>query len=351
MTGRRFVPRQAFEAIRAYDVDAARCEIELADNTSPYGPPPSVPEQVRRAGAAELVRYPSTYSGALRESIARYVGVPPENVMVGAGSDEVMSCAFRALADPGARVAYMDPTFVMARVFAATNSLRPVPVPLTAEFDADAGGILETAAEIVYLCAPNNPTGTPVRPATLDRIVREARGVVMVDEAYAEYAGTNLAGQAPARDGMLVLRTFSKAFGLAGLRIGYAVGARPLIAELEKARGPYAVTAVSEQAAQAALDCDVAWVMARAAEVCEARDEFGALLRGAGYAPLPSVTNFVLVPVSDAGSAMRALRGRGILVRHFHSLPGIGDALRISIGTGPVMRRVLDAMRECVPCA
>ena len=351
MTTARFRPRDAYRGIRAYDLEPVQCEIELADNTSPFGPPPAALRVVNAARPDDLARYPSTYSKTLRAAIARYVGVAPEEVMVGAGSDEVMSCAFRALADPGRRVAYMEPTFVMARVFAATNSLTPLPVPLTAGLDADADGILATGADVVYLCTPNNPTGTAIHAATLERIVREARGVVMVDEAYAEFAGTNLAGQAPGREGMLVLRTFSKAFGLAGLRIGYAVGARPLIAELEKARGPYAVTSVSEQAATAALDSDLAWVAARVAETLQVRDEFLEGLRATGHRPLPSAANFVLVPVGDSGSAMRALLERGILVRQFHALPGIGDALRISIGQRPVMQCVVGAMEDLVPCA
>ncbi|MBC7896446.1 MAG: histidinol-phosphate aminotransferase family protein [Cytophagaceae bacterium] len=347
----RFQPRAAYRALRAYDVVPSSCEIELSDNTSPFGPPPTALQVVRAATSQDASQYPTTYSRPLREVLARHIGVSPDEIMVGAGSDEVMSAAFRALGDPGARVAYMDPTFVMARVFAASNSLDPVPVPLTATYDADADALLATRADITYLCTPNNPTGTNVTTATLDRVVREARGVVMVDEAYAEFAGTNIAATAPGRDGLLVLRTFSKAFGLAGLRVGFAVGARALIAELEKARGPFSVTAASERAAQAAIEHDVPWVMERVSELCKVRDWFAAALRDVGHAPLPSAANFVLVPVADAVAAHAALRARGILVRHFAELAGIGGALRISMAPRPVMERVLDAMREAVPCA
>lgn len=351
MSGTRVVQRPAYRAIRAYDADAVDGPLQLADNTSPFGPPPGALRAVRAAGEEALVRYPTTYSRTLREAIARYIGVAADEIMVGAGSDEVMSCAFRALGEPGARVAHMDPTFVMARVFAETNSLRAVPVPLAPGYDADADALLATSAEITYLCTPNNPTGTPVAAATLDRVVRGAHGVVMVDEAYAEFAGTNIAGTAPGRDGLLVLRTFSKAFGLAGLRVGYAVGARSLIAELEKARGPYAVAATSEQAALAALEGDLGLVLDQARELTEVRDWFAGALREAGFAPLPSSANFVLVPVGDATAAANALRQRGILVRQFANLPGIGSALRISMARRAGMQRVLDAMREGVPCA
>jgi histidinol-phosphate aminotransferase len=292
-----------------------------------------------------LSRYPTTYSLPLREAIAAYVGVSADEIMVGAGSDEVMSCAFRALGNPGDTVAYMDPTFVMTRIFAATNSLTPLAIPLAPDGDADGEAMVRARARLTYVCTPNNPTGIPVARAVLDRILGGARGLVLVDEAYAEYAGTNLAREAPAHGRMLVLRTFSKAFGLAGMRIGFAVGSRALIAELEKARGPYTVTSLGERAALAALTEDLPWVERGVTEVRECRDRFAAALCAAGFAPLPSAANFVLVPVRDAHGAMRALRQCGILVRHFTRLAGIGDALRITVGSERTMERVIGALR------
>ena len=345
-----FSPRATYRDIRAYDVEPQACEIQLADNTSPFGPPPASLRAIAEHTNNALARYPTTYSRELREAIARYVGVAPDEVMVGGGSDEVMSCAFRALVDPPARVTMIDPTFVMARVFAITNSQRVTTVPLLPDFDADVAGLVAGDPQLIYLCTPNNPTGTPLRPETIQRVIGKSRAIVLLDEAYAEYAGTNYAAQAPGTDRLLVLRTFSKAFGLAGLRVGFAVGARSLIAELEKARGPYAVTTLSERAAHAALTEDLSWVDGGVQRLVASRDRFAAALRDAGYAPVPSQANFVLLPVRDSGAAMRALRERGILVRHFHGLTGVGEALRISIADWPVMQRVLEAMKECVPC-
>lgn len=342
-------PRATYRDVRAYDVDPSACELELADNTSPFGAPPAALRVLADAIGGSLARYPSTYSRTLREAIAAYVGVSPDEVMVGCGSDDVMSCAFRALGEPDDRVAYMDPTFVMARVFATVNSLTPVPVPLTRAFNADAEALVAARAPITYLCTPNNPTGLPIAPAALAHVLRQAEGLVFVDEAYAEFAGTNLAREAPAHGQSLVFRTFSKAFGLAGLRIGFAVGARPLIAELEKARGPFAVTALSEQAALAAVTEDVDWVRSGVGRIIDARERFIAALHAAGFSPLESAANFVLLPVSDSRAAMRALRDRGILVRHFTGLTGIGDALRISLAEWPAMERVLATLIDVVP--
>jgi histidinol-phosphate aminotransferase len=339
-------PRDAYRDIRAYAVDPAHCELELADNTSQRGAPPGALRVMREAVGDRLSHYPTTYSFPLREAIASYIGVTADEILVGAGSDEVMSCAFRALGNPGDMVAYMDPTFVMTRVFAATNSLIPLAIPLGSDNDADAEALVAAGARLTYVCTPNNPTGVLVARPSLDRVLADARGLVVVDEAYAEYAGTNVAREAPAHGRMLVLRTFSKAFGLAGMRVGFAVGARALIAELEKARGPYTVTSLGERAALAALTEDVPWLERGVAAVRECRDGFATALRAAGFAPLPSAANFVLVPVRDAEAAMVGLRQRGILVRHFTGLAGIGDALRITIASAAVMERVLVALQE-----
>ena len=341
-------PRSLYRDLRAYDVDPTPCAIELADNTSQFGVPPSALRVMSEGVGDRLARYPTTYSRALREGIATYIGVAPEEIMVGCGSDEVMGCAFRALADPGSRVAYMDPTFVMARVFAQTNSLQPVPIPLADSLDADAEALVAAGAPITYVCSPNNPTGIVMARAVLERVLRDAPGVVFVDEAYAEFAGSNLAREAPAHGQSLVFRTFSKAFGLAGMRVGFAVGARTLIAELEKARGPYSVTSLGEQAALAALTHDIEWVQSGVKRVNAVRDRFAAALRLDGFAPLASAANFLLVPVGDSRVVMQRLRERGILVRHFADLPKIGDALRITIGEWPAMEQVLRALRAVV---
>lgn len=345
-----FSPRESYRGIRAYDVDPAECEIELADNTSPFGAPPSAVSAILESTGPGLARYPSTYSADLRRAIADYIGVAPDEVMVSGGSDEVMSCAFRALVDPPARVSIMDPTFLMARVFAITNSHATTAVSLSADFDADAPALIANDPQIVYLCSPNNPTGTLVSENAIAGVLAGSRAVVMLDEAYAEFAGTNVAARAPSTDRLLVLRTFSKAFGLAGMRIGYAVGARPLIAEMEKARGPFALTSLSERAALAALTHDLPWVKSAVQRIVASRDQFTVALSNAGYSPLVSHANFVLIPTKDSTAAMRALRSRGIQVRHFHGLGSIGDALRVSVADWPVMQRVLSAIQENVPC-
>lgn len=334
--------RSAVASLPRYKVDGPPCDIDLSANTNAFGVAPQVAELVARATMDQLVAYPSSYSDDLRVAIAGYVGVAPDEVMVGCGSDDVLDCAFRAFAEPEGCAATMHPTFVMAPIFARTNALEVARVPLRDDLDADAGALLATRASVTYLCSPNNPTGNLLAPATLEQVISASRGVVLVDEAYAEYAGVSLAATAPERDNVLALRTFSKAFGLAGLRVGYGIGSARLIRELEKVRGPYKVTSLGERAAVAALGpAALDWMRDVVARTVDLRERFVAALRQSGLRPVPSAANFVLVPVPDATHAAAALGSQGIGLRAFSALPGIGDAVRVTIGPWPVLERVV----------
>jgi histidinol-phosphate aminotransferase len=233
----------------------------------------------------------------------------------------------------------------MARVFAVTNGLRVIPVPLAPDGDLDADAVVDSGASVAYLCSPNNPTGNRLSRAAVDGVLARFPGLVMIDEAYAEFAGESRAADAPHHGRLLVLRTFSKAFGLAGLRVGYGVAAGHIILELEKVRGPYNVTSLGERAALAALQFDQPWVRATVAQTLSVRDRFVDALRAAGFAPRPSAANFVLVPVGDARAQASKLQARGIGIRPFSGLSGIGDALRITVGPWDVMDEVLAALQ------
>jgi histidinol-phosphate aminotransferase len=340
--------RAALRAIEPYEPDRSPVDVDLCDNTNAWGMPPAAARALAAAaGDGIAARYPSPYGEALKEAAARWLGVSPAMVVTGCGSDDVLDSAIRAFGAPGARVAFPDPTFSMIPVFARLNGLEPVPVPLRGDFDIDAGALLATRAEILYLCSPNNPTGISIRPPVLERIVAEAPGLVVVDEAYVEFAGASLAARAPGLGNVLVTRTLSKAFGLAGLRVGYGVGAPAIVREVEKSRGPYSVNALAERAAAAALTEGVSWMEAHAALAVEAREELARRLRAMGLAPLPSDANFLLVPVSAAPGAVelaRRMRAGGVAVRALAALPIVGDALRISVGPLAAIDRVVEAL-------
>jgi histidinol dehydrogenase len=346
--GATLVGRPEYRDLALYAPDRAPAPIDLCDNTNRFGVPPSARRALRELENDSVTRYPSAYAASLTETLARYAAVRPEEIVTGCGSDDVLDSAFRAFATPGDVVAFPDPTFTMIPRFARMNGLVPAAVPLTADHDLDVDGLLATGARLIYVCSPNNPTGASVRSESIARLVSGSAGVVFLDEAYAEFAGGGWIGKAPGLERLLVVRTLSKAFGLAGLRIGYAAGSAALVAEVQKSRGPYKVSTTAERAAVAALEHDREWVTARIDEVRAERERFAAALRAIGMSPLPSDANFVLVPVADAVGTARRMREHGVAVRPFPGLVRFGDALRVTIGPRAMMDAALAALREAV---
>ena len=350
--------RAAYREIALYAPDRAPCAVDLSDNTNLFGLPPAADAALRTAATAAVTRYPALYAGELKAALASYVGVRPDQVVTGCGSDDVLDSAIRAVAEPGDLVAWPDPSFAMIPIFARMNGLVPVAVPLRDDLAMDADAVLATGARVIYLCSPNNPTASRADGAAIERIIERAPGLVILDEAYAEFMGDGMPGgfaaDAPRHDRLLVVRTMSKAFGLAGLRIGYATGSPGLIAAVEKSRGPYKVSALAERAALAALSDGpggIPWVRDRVADVLELRGRFSRAAAELGaFRVLPSAANFVLLvheapALPPAMEMARRLRIRGVAVRPFTGLRGIGSALRVTIGPWSMMTACLDALR------
>ncbi len=319
----------------------------LDDNTSIFGAPPHASAALR-AATLSPARYPTLEADALRAALAAHSGFASDEIVTGTGSDDVLELAFRALAGPGATVAWTTPTFSMVPLFVRHAGARGVAVPAQAGGALDVEALLATGATLTYVCSPNNPTGTLASAASLDQLLARTSGLVLLDEAYAEYAA---AGAAPAprrHPRLLVARTFSKAWGLAGLRVGWAAGPAATIARLAALRAPFRLAALSELAAVAALTHDGDWVAARAAQAVRLREQFERDLRAAGLSPWPSRANFVLLPVRDAAAAAAALAARGVHVRPFAALDSIGDAVRVTVPPAESAARVLAALREVV---
>jgi len=268
----------------------------------------------------------------------------------------VLDCAFRAFGVRTGEVAIPSPTFSAVPSLATVNDLRPVAVPLTSDGDVDVERTLAVGARIIYLCSPNNPTGALLSRDRVTALVENTSGVVIIDEAYGEFTGSTLTDFARTHDNVFVTRTFSKAFGLAGLRVGYGLGAPALVAGVEKARGPYKVSVAAERVAVAVLREDLAWVRARVDDVVANRESFAQGLDQIGVSAMRSRANFVLVPVLDAQRVAARMRTRGVAVRAFSNLSSAaaalaatnGSALRITIGPQDVMTRVLDTLDEAI---
>ena len=326
--------RRAYRDVELYLNERPPCAIDLSDNTNLWGMPPAA-SAAAAAAVGAATRYPGVYANELKAAIASYIGVTPDMVVTGCGSDDVLDSALRALAEPGERVAHPVPTFPMAATFARMNALVPVAIPMTAEWDVDPGAFLDARARVVYLCSPNNPNGQSLSRASVQAIVDRANGYVILDEAYAEFADRSDIDLLARSERVVITRTMSKAFGLAGLRVGYAVGNPAVIAEIEKSRGPYKVSRVAERAAIAALTEDREWVAEHVALVREYRERFRCEV-----ATLESDANFVFVPMAGGVEVARTLRTRGIAVRPFDT------GIRITIGPWDLMRACIDAIGD-----
>ncbi|HEX2780908.1 MAG TPA: aminotransferase class I/II-fold pyridoxal phosphate-dependent enzyme [Gemmatimonadaceae bacterium] len=346
------VARESYRAISLYAPDRAPCRIDLSDNTNTWGVAPAVEEAIRDAALTSVTRYPNLYAAQLKEALGGYLGVAADRIVTGCGSDDVLDSAIRAFAEPGDAIVFPEPSFAMIPIFARMNGLRPVPVRLTTSLDLDAEGMLAPSARIVYICSPNNPTGGSMSRGAVERIVERSGGVVIIDEAYAEFAGEDFLDLVASSERVLVARTMSKAFGLAGLRVGYATGAPALVAEVEKSRGPYKVNALAERAALAALGEGLAWARSHVTEAIANRERLASELRSRGLSPLPSTANFVLVPVAAANERAKQMRALGVAVRPFEGLPPLGSelaatggsALRISVGPWEMIEAALGAL-------
>src|SRR5262245_42222184 len=346
MTSSSFaLARNALRDMKAYSPDAD-CAIDLSDNTNLWGSPPAAMRTL--ASMSSTARYPEGYSETLKLALARYVGTSPESIVVGCGSDDVLESTIRACAEPGERLAFMDPSFVMIPAFARVHGLDVVRIPLAPGYGPDVARFVDTNATVSYICSPNNPTGVPIDRPDVEAIVDGTTGAVIIDEAYAEFAGSSFVDLVQRNERVVIARTLSKAFGLAGLRVGYAIASPRLVREIEKARGPFKVGGPSERAALAAVNEDREWVSARVADAIQCRERLLAALRDAGLAPLPSAANFVLVPVERALEIGRRLRKRGVAVRPFAALPTIGDALRVTVGPWPMMETLIANLREVI---
>lgn len=307
-------------------------EIRLDLNESPYGPSPKARQAIATFDTAH--RYPEFDAYALRAALADYVGASVDQVIVGAGLDDVLATIAMLLIDPGDRVIISEPTFGVYRPLFAQRGGDVLDVPLLPDFTLDVTAILDAVDErtkLIIVCNPNNPTGNLFDPADVERICAEASCLVVIDEAYAEFAGTTAIPLVERYPNVAVLRTLSKFAGLAGMRVGYGVFPAALMPHLMQVMPAFGnVSAVSSAAALASLD-DLDHLRNVVATLVADRDRLKVELRAMpDVEPLPSDTNFLLVRLPVPGRpVIEELKRRGIFVRRI-ALP---DYLRVTVGT------------------
>lgn len=329
----------------------------LDANEAPAPSSPAVRDAVLRAlHALPLERYPDARATALKAAIGARTGAAPDDLLIGTGSDEVIALLMNALARPREGlpqgvVLSPTPTFVMYRVTARVHGLKPVEVPLDAAWDLDVGSMTRAIdlmrPSMVFIASPNNPTGNRMSEAKLAAVLEAAReSVVVIDEAYVDYAGESLRGWRAHYPHLVILRTLSK-LGLAALRVGWLEGDPDLVREIDKGRQPFNVSASSQVAATAVLNDAWDAVAAQSAAVVKERARVAAeLTRMGGLTVTPSDANFLWVKTTRAAEEVYAdLARRGVLVRSFHASGGrLARQLRITIGSPSDDDRLLEAL-------
>jgi histidinol-phosphate aminotransferase len=329
--------RENIEAMTAYvpgeQPPPGEKVIKLNTNENPYPPSPAAMKLLHEMDAERLRRYPDPASAAACRAAAKVYGLPEDWVMAGNGSDELLAMLFRVCAAPGRPVAYPTPTYVLYRTLAQAQEAEFVEVPYDEDYSLPVGGLAAASAALTVVASPNSPSGTIAPTIAIDELAGRLAGVLVADEAYIDFADENALKLVERHKNLVVLRTLSKGYSLAGLRLGFAVAQRPLLEGLAKVKDSYNVDAVACAVGAAALG-DQAWKTANAEKVKASRERLTAELRRLGFAVWPSQSNFLLARPSD-GQAERlyqALKQRGILVRYFKE-PRLEDKLRISVGS------------------
>jgi histidinol-phosphate aminotransferase len=315
--------------------------VKLNTNENPYPPSPRVAEAIARA-SERLWLYPDPTARPLREKIAELLDVPAEGVVVGNGSDELLTLLMRAIVDDRETVAYPVPTYSLYDSLVAIQGGTAERHPFPDDFSLPAS-LFRGEARMRIVCNPNSPSGTVVPRSELERLARGApEALLVVDEAYVDFADESAASMAGRFPNVVVLRTLSKSYSLAGLRVGFALTTPALARELHKVRDSYNVGRVPQAGALAALE-DQAWMRANVERIRATRERLTRALVERGYAVLPSQANFLLArkPGRSLAGVAASLRERGVLVRHFAE---VADGLRISIGTDAQVDALLERL-------
>jgi histidinol-phosphate aminotransferase len=307
--------------------------IKLNTNENPYPPSPAVLEALRAVDPESLRRYPSPMADAFRAAAARALGVRPEMVLAGNGSDELLAMVIRAFLDAGDKLAYPDPTYSLYPVLAQIGAVAVLEVPWGPGWELPLEALATSGAQAIFFANPNAPSGTFTPPARVAALAARFAGLVLVDEAYVDFADESCLPLLADHPNLVVTRTLSKGYALAGLRFGWAVAAPETIRQLAKVKDSYNCDVLSITAAIAALD-DQAHARRSWERVRSERGRLAGALTGRGWQVLPSAANFLLgtVPGGDGRAVYAALKARGILVRHFDR-PGLTDKVRITVGT------------------
>jgi histidinol-phosphate aminotransferase len=350
----RDVIKPAVRALRAYTLAPDRASIKLNQNENPWDAPARIKEEVlRRFAARNWSRYPDFIPASLHEQLARFAGWKPDGIIAGNGSNELIQAVLMVTMGAGKRVLICEPTFMLYRQVATVLDGEVETVSLTPDLKYDSEALLKTIEtrqpDVTIICSPNNPTGCVIDQTALRSLLIASHGIVVIDEAYHEFAGRSVVPLLHEHDNLVVLRTFSKAMAYAALRVGYLLAAPDVVREIGKAVLPYNLNVFSQIAAEVAMENYESELGPLVKQIVAERDRlFEELSRIDGLTPVESEANFIVVKsvAMDPKRIFADLLQRDILIRDVSGYPMLRDYFRFSVGTPEENERFLKAIRE-----
>ncbi|TWH57618.1 histidinol phosphate aminotransferase [Desulfitobacterium sp. LBE] len=346
--------RPSIRTLKAYESKSIPDCVRLDANENPLPWPPGMIEQLLGSAIA-FNRYPDGGAQELKEALSRYTGVPAEGILTGNGSDELIQLLMTTFGGEKGAVVIHPPTFSMYEAAARVTGTGVLEVPLLLtetgrDFRLDVEGILKAAARpqvhMIVLCNPNNPTGTLFPREEILRIVAESGKIVIVDEAYGEFSGESVVDQIPYCPNLLVMKTFSKLFAMAALRLGYLLGQPSIIEALNRARQPFNVNSFSQKAGAIALNYGEEYAEQGRVLITELEKIVEALTAFSSVKVFATRANFVLFQPEDPDRVYQELIGKGFLIRNMGNQPLVGKALRLSAGLPEDNERLIKALEE-----
>lgn len=319
--------------------------VKLNTNENPYLPSPAVLKALSDINPRQLRMYPDPLANSFRQAAAELHDVSPENIICSNGADELLNMAFRAFCDSRRPVAYPVPTYSLYPVLAKIQDCRTIEVGFGKNFILPKK-LAQTKAALTIVCNPNAPTGSFIEVDKMARLAAELKGVLLIDEAYVDFAEDSCVRLIGEFDNVIIVRSMSKGYSLAGVRFGYAIAQTELIEGLMKVKDSYNVDAAAIAAATAAIK-DQGYFKANVEKVKAERSRLTGQLRGLGFDVPASSANFVFARCREcsAGEIYEELVARNIYVRYF-GYPGLKDKLRITVGQGPQTDRLISALKE-----
>lgn len=352
--------RATIRNFEPYEIPAINEPVVINANESPYNIFDFASVKADFASRLERMTpqcYPDGFASELRAALGEYVSCRPEEILVGNGGDEIISLIMNTFLNPGDVFLTHTPTFSVPAIDAEVMGAKIVKIPDLPGFRRDLEGFLNAVKELrpklTMLCNPNNPTGELLPLSRVEEVVKASSGIVAVDEAYIEFSGQeSVISKLADYDNLIVIRTLSKAFGLAGVRVGYAVAQKELIEALSLTKLAYNMNLLSQTLALSAMACRGEILAHNVPPTIQAREYlFGELNAIPGVTAYPSAGNFVLARVPDVAAMLRALSEAGICVRSYGG-GELGDCLRVTATTMDVMRRVAEVFKkEAASCA